>query len=53
MSVSPEKQIFTCFSCGASGNVFTFVSDFEKIPFIDAVKLLGDSNNIITYLFLY
>ena len=29
MSVSPEKQIYTCFSCGASGNVFTFVADFE------------------------
>ena len=24
MSISPEKQIFTCFVCGASGNVFTF-----------------------------
>lgn len=46
MSVSPEKQIFTCFSCGASGNVFTFVSDFEKIPFIDAVKLLGEKVGI-------
>ncbi len=54
MSVSPEKQIFTCFSCGASGNVFTFVSDFEKISFSEAVKLLGDKvginigSNIIT-----
>ena len=42
MSVSPEKQIFTCFSCGATGNVFTFVSDFEKISFISAVRLLGE-----------
>lgn len=46
MSVSPEKQIFTCFSCGASGNVFTFVSDFEKISFIEAVKLLGEKVGI-------
>ena len=46
MSVSPEKQIFTCFSCGATGNVFTFVSDFEKISFIDAVRLLGDKVGI-------
>ncbi len=46
MSVSPEKQIFTCFSCGATGNVFTFVSDFEKIPFIDAVRLLGEKVGI-------
>ena len=42
MSVSPEKQIYTCFSCGATGNVFTFVSDFEKISFSDAVTLLGE-----------
>ena len=54
MSVSPEKQIFTCFSCGATGNVFTFVSDYEKISFIDAVKLLGEKlginigNNVVT-----
>ena len=42
MSVSPEKQIYTCFSCGATGNVFTFVSEYEHISFIEAVKLLGD-----------
>jgi DNA primase len=41
MSVSPDKQIYTCFSCGATGNVFTFVSDYEHITFIEAVKLLG------------
>lgn len=46
MSVSPEKQIFTCFSCGATGNVFTFVSDFEKISFSDAVRLLGEKTGI-------
>lgn len=41
MSVSKEKQIYTCFSCGATGNVFTFVSEYEHINFYDAVKLLG------------
>lgn len=46
MSVSPEKQIFTCFSCGATGNVFTFVSDFEKITFTEAVRLLGEKIGI-------
>ncbi len=46
MSVSPEKQIYTCFSCGASGNVFTFVADFEHISFAEAVKLLGDKIGI-------
>lgn len=42
MSVSKEKQIFTCFSCGATGNVFTFVSEYEHIGFYDAVRLLGN-----------
>ena len=42
MSVSKEKQIYTCFSCGATGNVFTFVSNYEHIGFYDAVRLLGN-----------
>lgn len=46
MSVSPDKQIYTCFSCGASGNVFTFVADFEKISFLQAVRLLGEKAGI-------
>lgn len=41
MSVSPDKQIYTCFSCGATGNVFTFLQDFEHIPFLEAVKRLS------------
>ena len=41
MSVSREKQIYTCFSCGATGNVFTFVSEYEHINFYEAVKLIG------------
>jgi len=46
MSVSPDKQIFTCFSCGASGNVFKFVQDYENISFIDAVKKMSQKTNI-------
>ena len=42
MSVSKEKQIYTCFSCGATGNVFTFVSEYEHINFYEAVKILGN-----------
>lgn len=33
MSVSPEKQIYTCFSCGASGNVFTLCQILKNIFF--------------------
>ena len=46
MSVSPDKQIYTCFSCGASGNVFTFVANYEKISFHEAVRLLGEKVGI-------
>lgn len=38
LSISPEKQIYTCFVCGASGNVFNFVMNYEKISFINAVN---------------
>ena len=37
MSVSKEKQIYTCFSCHATGNVFKFLMDYENISFIEAV----------------
>ncbi len=36
--VSSEKQIYKCFSTGKGGNVFTFIQEMEKLPFIDAVK---------------
>jgi DNA primase len=36
--VSAEKQIYKCFSTGKGGNVFTFIQEMEKLPFIDAVK---------------
>ena len=41
MSVSFEKQIYTCFVCHATGNVFSFVSEYEHIGFYDAVRLIG------------
>ena len=41
-SVSSEKQIYKCFSCGESGNVITFVQKFNSISFIEALKLLAD-----------
>ena len=37
LSISPEKQIYTCFVCGESGNVFNFVMNYEKITFYEAV----------------
>lgn len=41
LTVSPTKKIYTCFSCGASGNVFTFIQNFEKVSFVEAVARLA------------
>ena len=41
-SVSPGKQMFYCFGCGAGGNVFTFVMQYENASFQEAVKLLAE-----------
>lgn len=41
MSVSEDKQIYKCFSCGASGNVITFVMDYENVDFKEAVSILA------------
>ncbi len=50
MSISEEKQIYTCFVCGASGNVFNFVMNYENISFISAVmkvaQLVGVKLNV-------
>ncbi len=40
-TVSPEKGFYHCFGCGKSGDVFTFVSEIEKITFIEAVRKIG------------
>lgn len=42
MSVSREKQIYTCFSCHATGNVFTFLMNYEHMDFRETLKYLGD-----------
>ncbi|MBE6151794.1 MAG: DNA primase [Firmicutes bacterium] len=42
MSVSQEKQIYTCFSCGATGNVFKFIMDYDNISFPEAIKKIAD-----------
>jgi DNA primase len=40
-SVAPDKQIFHCFGCGASGNVFSFLMKSEGITFPEAVRVLA------------
>ncbi len=46
LNVSQEKQVYHCFSCKASGNVFSFIQNYEKITFIDAVQKLAQRANI-------
>lgn len=46
MSISPEKQIYTCFVCEASGNVFNFVANYEKVSFVSAVKKVAQKAGI-------
>lgn len=41
MYVSQPKQIFKCFACGKAGNVFTFVQEYEKLTFVEALKKLA------------
>lgn len=41
-SVSPEKQFYHCFGCGAGGNVFSFLMDIEGYSFTQAVKHVAD-----------
>ena len=42
MCVSREKQIYTCFSCHATGNVFTFLMNYEHMEFRDVLHYLGE-----------
>ena len=46
MSVSPSRQIYKCFSCGATGTVFKFIMDYENISFMEAVKKVADIGGI-------
>lgn len=46
MCVSKEKQIYTCFVCGATGNVFQFVKEYENISFAEAVKKVANIGGI-------
>ncbi|SFL66640.1 DNA primase [Salibacterium qingdaonense] len=45
-SVSPDKQLYHCFGCGAGGNAITFVMEMEGLSFAETVKTLADKNGI-------
>ncbi len=41
-SVSPSKQMYYCFGCGAGGSVFNFIMEYENFTFPEAVRMLAD-----------
>ncbi|ERJ13817.1 DNA primase protein [Haloplasma contractile SSD-17B] len=45
-SVSPEKQIYHCFSCGEGGNAINFISNIESVSYQESIKRLSDKANI-------
>ena len=45
-SVTPAKQMFYCFGCGAGGNVITFLMKYENFSFAEALKVLADRAGI-------
>ena len=45
-SVSPDKQIFHCFGCGAGGNVIHFISKIENADFKEAIGILANRAGI-------
>ncbi|TVQ61366.1 MAG: DNA primase [Phycisphaerales bacterium] len=46
MYVVPDKQIFHCFSCGAGGDVFTFIQKYHSMDFVEALKFLAERAGI-------
>ena len=45
-SVSPSRQMYYCFGCGAGGNVFTFVMEYENYSFPEAIKYLAEKAGV-------
>ncbi len=45
-TVNPQRQIFHCFGCGAGGDVFRFIMEYEKVDFMTAVKMLAQRAGI-------
>lgn len=45
-SVSPDKQFYYCFGCGASGNVISFIMEYDGLEFVEAVEDLAHSQGV-------
>ena len=45
-SVSPDRQYFHCFGCHKGGDVFTFISEIERVSFREALEMLAEKSGI-------
>ncbi len=46
LELNPERQSYKCWSCGAGGDIFTFVQEFERVDFPEALRMLADRAGI-------
>lgn len=44
--ISPDRDTYYCFGCGAKGDIFTFVQEFEGVDFLGSMKILADRAGI-------
>lgn len=44
--ISPDRDSYYCFGCGAKGDIFTFVQEFEGLDFFGALKLLAERTGV-------
>jgi len=47
LELNPERQSFKCWSCGAGGDVFDFVQNYEHVEFPEALRMLADRAGIL------
>ena len=44
--VSPDRDSYYCFGCGAKGDIFTFIQEYEGLDFMEAMKMLADKAGV-------
>ncbi len=47
LEVNPERQSYKCWSCGAGGDIFDFVQNYEHVDFAEALRMLADRAGIV------
>ncbi len=47
MELNPDRQSFKCWSCGAGGDIFDFVKDYERVDFPEALRMLADRAGVM------